>query len=384
MSPANIEAHLKSAHPLIGQACCIGDARPYNTALIVLDADFAPTWAAQQGIEDTSARGARREPCRARRDPEGHRRRERASRARRADQEVHDRARRLAPGRGRADPDDEAQAPADRARSTRRRSTRSTTDPRMTVARRERASGSSRRARTGTVVRCVAGARAQPMWAAPTSSGVRQPSSASAFSTSARSTSSTLARALLAARGEAPERRAPDEDRAGSEARAPSRRRSRGGCRRRRAPRAGPRPRRRPRGGARRSRPRRRAAVRRGSRRRSPAAPCSQASAASSAVWMPFTSTGSGQSAANRSSSGQVTRRVHDAEEVLDGDPAGAPERRRHGRHVEVGGDAEAACGGRARADRGRGRRRSRRSPRTRASTAWSTSARDTPRSRVT
>jgi len=54
MSPANIESHLKSAHPLIGQACCIGDARPYNTALIVLDADFAPMWAKQQGIEDTS------------------------------------------------------------------------------------------------------------------------------------------------------------------------------------------------------------------------------------------------------------------------------------------------------------------------------------------
>jgi long-chain acyl-CoA synthetase len=54
MSPANIEATLKSASPLIGQACCIGDARPYNTALIVLDADFAPAWAAQQGIEDAS------------------------------------------------------------------------------------------------------------------------------------------------------------------------------------------------------------------------------------------------------------------------------------------------------------------------------------------
>ncbi len=54
MSPANIEAALKSSSPLIGQACCIGDRRPYNTALIVLDADFAPAWAAQQGIEDTS------------------------------------------------------------------------------------------------------------------------------------------------------------------------------------------------------------------------------------------------------------------------------------------------------------------------------------------
>jgi len=51
MSPANIEATLKAASPLIGNAVCIGDARPYNTALIVLDADFAPAWAAQHGLE---------------------------------------------------------------------------------------------------------------------------------------------------------------------------------------------------------------------------------------------------------------------------------------------------------------------------------------------
>ncbi len=54
MSPANIEATLKSASPLIGQVCCIGDARPFNTALIVLDSDFAPGWAAQHGVADTS------------------------------------------------------------------------------------------------------------------------------------------------------------------------------------------------------------------------------------------------------------------------------------------------------------------------------------------
>ncbi|HSZ69420.1 MAG TPA: AMP-dependent synthetase/ligase [Solirubrobacteraceae bacterium] len=50
MSPANIEAAIKSASPLIGQACAIGDARPYNTALIVLDADFAPLWAAKHAL----------------------------------------------------------------------------------------------------------------------------------------------------------------------------------------------------------------------------------------------------------------------------------------------------------------------------------------------
>jgi long-subunit acyl-CoA synthetase (AMP-forming) len=54
MSPANIEATLKTASPLIGQAAVIGDRRPFNTALIVLDSDFAPAWAAQQGISDTS------------------------------------------------------------------------------------------------------------------------------------------------------------------------------------------------------------------------------------------------------------------------------------------------------------------------------------------
>ena len=54
MSPANVEAALKASSPLIGQAVCIGDGRSYNTALIVLDSDFAPAWAAQHGIEDTS------------------------------------------------------------------------------------------------------------------------------------------------------------------------------------------------------------------------------------------------------------------------------------------------------------------------------------------
>jgi long-subunit acyl-CoA synthetase (AMP-forming) len=51
MSPANIEAAIKTGSPLIGQAATIGDARPYNTALIVLDADYAPQWAAQNGLE---------------------------------------------------------------------------------------------------------------------------------------------------------------------------------------------------------------------------------------------------------------------------------------------------------------------------------------------
>jgi long-subunit acyl-CoA synthetase (AMP-forming) len=63
MSPANIEAALKSGSPLIGQAVCIGDRRPFNTALIVLDADFAPQWAAQNGLGERSFEQLAAEPA---------------------------------------------------------------------------------------------------------------------------------------------------------------------------------------------------------------------------------------------------------------------------------------------------------------------------------
>lgn len=54
MSPVNIEGKLKSADPLIGQACVIGDRRPYNVALLVLDPDAARTFATAHGYSDTS------------------------------------------------------------------------------------------------------------------------------------------------------------------------------------------------------------------------------------------------------------------------------------------------------------------------------------------
>ncbi len=53
ISPANIESKLKGS-PLIGQACVIGDRRPYLVALLTLDPDVAPVWAKAQGIADTS------------------------------------------------------------------------------------------------------------------------------------------------------------------------------------------------------------------------------------------------------------------------------------------------------------------------------------------
>jgi len=54
MSPAHIEQKLKAASPLIGQACVIGDMRPYNVALLVLDPDGAAAYAAAQGLPDAT------------------------------------------------------------------------------------------------------------------------------------------------------------------------------------------------------------------------------------------------------------------------------------------------------------------------------------------
>jgi long-chain acyl-CoA synthetase len=54
MSPANIEAQVKAASPLIGQAIAIGDRRPYNVALIVLDPDGAGAWAGTHELADAT------------------------------------------------------------------------------------------------------------------------------------------------------------------------------------------------------------------------------------------------------------------------------------------------------------------------------------------
>jgi long-chain acyl-CoA synthetase len=51
ISPANLEAALKMI-PLVAQACAIGDQRPFVSALVVLDPEVAPVWAANQGIPD--------------------------------------------------------------------------------------------------------------------------------------------------------------------------------------------------------------------------------------------------------------------------------------------------------------------------------------------
>ena len=60
MSPANIEAEIKSSSPLIGQAVAIGDGRPYNVALIVLDPDLKPAYDTPEKIEAEVAAGVER------------------------------------------------------------------------------------------------------------------------------------------------------------------------------------------------------------------------------------------------------------------------------------------------------------------------------------
>jgi long-chain acyl-CoA synthetase len=57
MSPAKIELRLKAASPLIGQCICIGDRRPYNVALIVLDPDAGAAHARAGDLDDASAFG---------------------------------------------------------------------------------------------------------------------------------------------------------------------------------------------------------------------------------------------------------------------------------------------------------------------------------------
>jgi long-chain acyl-CoA synthetase len=63
MSPANIEQQLKQGSPLIGQAVAVGDSRPYNVALIVLDPDAAAGFAQRHGLPDASPQSLAGEPA---------------------------------------------------------------------------------------------------------------------------------------------------------------------------------------------------------------------------------------------------------------------------------------------------------------------------------
>jgi long-chain acyl-CoA synthetase len=53
ISPANLEAALKTV-PLVGQACAIGDQRPFVSALVVLDPEAAQVWAKAHDVAQSS------------------------------------------------------------------------------------------------------------------------------------------------------------------------------------------------------------------------------------------------------------------------------------------------------------------------------------------
>jgi long-chain acyl-CoA synthetase len=54
VSPANLEAELKMI-PLVGQACAIGEQRPFMSALVVLDPDAAAAWAGRHNLTGDAA-----------------------------------------------------------------------------------------------------------------------------------------------------------------------------------------------------------------------------------------------------------------------------------------------------------------------------------------
>ncbi|HEX7610904.1 MAG TPA: AMP-binding protein, partial [Solirubrobacteraceae bacterium] len=63
MSPSNIENRLKAACPLIGSVVAIGDRRPYNTALVVLDPLAAASFASAKSLADLTPAALAEDPA---------------------------------------------------------------------------------------------------------------------------------------------------------------------------------------------------------------------------------------------------------------------------------------------------------------------------------
>ncbi len=61
IAPSKVESLLR-AHPLIGHAVVVGDRRPYLTALLTLDEEVAPAWAAAQGLSGVDLEDLAAEP----------------------------------------------------------------------------------------------------------------------------------------------------------------------------------------------------------------------------------------------------------------------------------------------------------------------------------
>ena len=108
VAPQNLENDLKTSK-YISQAMVVGDRQPYIAALVTLDPEALPAWAAERGLPTDMASLSRSDEARRAR-PGGRRRRQRRALALRADQALRDPAARLHDGRRRADADAEAEA----------------------------------------------------------------------------------------------------------------------------------------------------------------------------------------------------------------------------------------------------------------------------------
>lgn len=62
MSPANIENAVLASCPMIGAMVTIGDSRPYNTALMVFDADSVAPYAAAHGVAEATPEALAADP----------------------------------------------------------------------------------------------------------------------------------------------------------------------------------------------------------------------------------------------------------------------------------------------------------------------------------
>ncbi|BBX22551.1 fatty-acid--CoA ligase [Mycolicibacter terrae] len=62
MSPANIENAILASCPMIGAMVTIGEARPYNTALMVFDADSVGPYAAARGLAEATPEALAADP----------------------------------------------------------------------------------------------------------------------------------------------------------------------------------------------------------------------------------------------------------------------------------------------------------------------------------
>ena len=113
MSPANIETTILAACPMVGAMLTIGDGRPYNTALLVFDADSVGPLCGSARTRRRLARGPGGPPGDARKDFRGGGRGQRQVVAGRADQTLPRAAHLVGAGRRRDHPDDETQTAAD-------------------------------------------------------------------------------------------------------------------------------------------------------------------------------------------------------------------------------------------------------------------------------